>query len=155
MASMILSNSFLTGALAAPRNLSNRFQIQTSLVMRIVERAVRRCTSRYDHVVTSITSPSSISLRKEQMGEGKNRGLGRTKTSEGVSHCLLGLRASTPVVEDDQDIGESNASVTINIGGAVVGHWFTVVARSIFGPSATHLRAVCFSNGSTSRVHTA
>ena len=32
------------------------------------------------------------------------------------SHCLLGLRASTPVVEDDQDIGESNASVTINIG---------------------------------------
>ena len=30
------------------------------------------------------------------------------------------LRASTPVVEDDQDIGESNASVTINIGGAGV-----------------------------------
>ena len=28
------------------------------------------------------------------------------------------LRTSTPVVEDDQDIGESNASVTINIGGA-------------------------------------
>ena len=33
---------------------------------------------------------------------------------------MLGLRASTPVVEDDQDIGESNASVTINIGGAVI-----------------------------------
>ena len=34
--------------------------------------------------------------------------------------CVLGLRTSTPVVEDDQDIGESNASVTINIGGAGV-----------------------------------
>ena len=33
---------------------------------------------------------------------------------------LVYLRASTPVVEDDQDIGESNASVTINIGGAVI-----------------------------------
>ena len=30
------------------------------------------------------------------------------------------LRTSTPVVEDDQDIGESNASVTIDIGGAVL-----------------------------------
>ena len=30
------------------------------------------------------------------------------------------LRASTPVVEDDQDIGESNASVSINIGGAFI-----------------------------------
>ena len=57
----------------------------------------------------------------------------------GVSRCGLGLRTSTPVVEDDQDIGESNASVTINIGGAVVGHWFTVVARSIFDPSATKI----------------
>ena len=54
------------------------------------------------------------------MDEDKNRGLGRTETSERLSRCWLGLRASTPVVEDDQDIGESNASVTINIGGAGV-----------------------------------
>ena len=56
------------------------------------------------------------------------------------------LRASTPVVEDDQDIGESNASVTVNIGGTVVGHWFTVVARSIFGPSATEFGTGCLTS---------
>ena len=115
-------------------------------LIRNAERAVRRCTSRYDHVVISTTSTSSISLRKEQMDGEKNRGLGRTKTSEGVSHCLLGLRASTPVVEDDQDIGESNASVTINIGGAVVGHWFTVIARSTLSPSTTEFSTGCLTS---------
>ena len=152
---MILSNSFLTGALAAPRNPPKRFQIQTSLVIRNVERAVRRCTSRYDHVVISTTSTSSISLRKEQMGGEKTEALAEPRPLEEYHIVSVCLRASTPIVEDDQDIGESNASVSINIGGAVVGHWFTVVARSTFGPSATHLRAVCFNNGSTSRVHTA
>ena len=37
------------------------------------------------------------------------------------------LRASTPVVEDDQDIGESNTSVSINIGGA----WLSFIAAII------------------------
>ena len=41
---MILSNSFLTGALLAfLGNLSKRLQFQTSLVIRTIERAVRRC----------------------------------------------------------------------------------------------------------------
>ena len=64
----------------------------------------------------------------------------------GVLHCLLGLRASAPIVEDDQDIGESNASVTINIGGAVIGHWFTVAARSTFGPSAAEFGTGCLTS---------
>ena len=68
---------------------------------------------------------------------------------------MLGLRASTPVVENDQDIGESNASVTINIGGAVVDHWFTVVARSTFGPSATEFRAIGFAVAGAARGDTA
>ena len=68
---------------------------------------------------------------------------------------MLGLRTSTPIVEDDQDIGESNASVTINIGGAVVGHWFTVVARSTLGPSATEFRAIRFAVAGAARGDTA
>ena len=65
------------------------------------------------------------------------------------------LRASTPVVENDQDIGESNASVTINIGGTVVGHWFTVIARSKLSPSATEFGAIRFAVAGAARGDTA
>ena len=57
------------------------------------------------------------------------------------------LRASTPVVEDDQDIGESNTSVTIDIGGAGVCSWFTVVIihlRVINVVIAIEFRAIRF-----------
>ena len=53
------------------------------------------------------------------MGGEKTEALGRTKTSGSIT-LFAWLTDKTPVVEDDQDIGESNASVTINIGGAVI-----------------------------------
>ena len=52
------------------------------------------------------------------------------------------LRTHAPIVENDQDIGEPDGSVTINIGRAIIGHWLTIVAGAAFGPSAAHRRAV-------------
>ena len=52
------------------------------------------------------------------------------------------LRTHAPIVEDDQDIGEPDGSVTINIGRAIIGCWLTIVTGAAFGPSAAHRRAV-------------
>ena len=47
----------------------------------------------------------------------KNKGLGRTKTSGGVSRCWLGLRASAPIAQNDQNIRKPNGAIAVNIGG--------------------------------------
>ena len=46
------------------------------------------------------------------------------------------LTDTRPIVEDDQDIGEPDGSVTINIGRAIIGFWLTIVTGAAFGSSA-------------------
>ena len=60
---------------------------------------------------------------------------------------MLCLRTHAPIVEDDQDIGEPDGSVTINIGRAIIGCWLTIVTGSAFGPSSTNLCALAITNG--------
>ena len=59
-----------------------------------------------------------------------------------LAHGFDPLRTHAPIVEDDQDIGEPDGSVTINIGRAIIGCWLTIVTGAAFGPSAAHRRAV-------------
>ena len=59
-----------------------------------------------------------------------------------LAHGFGPLRTHAPIVEDDQDIGEPDGSVTINIGGAIIGCWLTIVAGAAFGPGAAHRGAV-------------
>ena len=63
------------------------------------------------------------------------------------------LRASTPIVEDYQDVGESNASVVINIGGArvffsffdaKVGHAKSDVINVVISIAVKVTKHVCF-----------
>ena len=68
---------------------------------------------------------------------------------------ILCLRTHAPVVEDDQDIGEPNGSVTINIGRAIIGCWLTIVTGAAFGPSAAEFRAIGFAVCGAARGDTA